>query len=160
MLAGVCCGLVIALIVCGGGALYGSKYLAAGTVFELPPELPADLGPAPVLKEPKPLMEPDPEVALEPEPVVETAPEAAVVSGMQFTSLDPETKKLTVTCVDGSARGAKGESTVTVDLEQDAKCLVVAIMNDRSRRQVSVGPAKTGAYQCFAPGADKDICER
>lgn len=160
MLAGVCCGLIIALIVCGGGAYYGSEYLASGGVFVPSLEPPVDLDPAPDLDEPEPPIEPELQVAVEPEPVVEAEPEAAVVSGIQFTSLDPETKKLTVTCVDGSVRGAKGERTVTVDLEQDAKCLVVAIMNDRSRRQVSVEPAQKGVYQCFAPGAAKDLCER
>ena len=178
MLAGVGCGLVLALLVCGGGGLYGARYLAASDGgFELPMELPADMVPDPELvdpeTDPEPLVEPEvepdppevepepePEVEPEPEPEPEVEPEPVAVSGIQFTSLDPETKKLTVTCVDGGAKGAKGESTVTVDLEQDEKCLVVAIMNDRSRRQVSVEPAEAGAYQCFAPGAEKDICER
>lgn len=174
MLAGLGCGLILFISVCGGGGVYGWTQLNSGG-FEMPVDVPDVVDVAPnaedVNPDPEPTPDPDPEPTpeLDPEPTPEPDPEPtpepdpepgpAAASGMSFTSLDPNTKKLTVTCVGGNAKGKKGETTVSLDLSQDDKCLVVAIMNDRSRRQVSVEPAQVGSYQCFAPGAEKDLCE-
>ncbi|NOY27466.1 MAG: protein kinase [Oligoflexia bacterium] len=84
-----------------------------------------------------------------------TAAQPVPTRTLAFESLASNTRKLTVRCIGGEA---KGSTRAEVALAASDRCMVTAIMTDRSRHVAVVNQAQAGAYVCFAKGDDS--CQR
>jgi serine/threonine protein kinase len=87
-------------------------------------------------------------------PVASPTPALASNAPLQFTASIEGLRKMTVDC-DGTM--VTGGATVGMSLEQASKCVVTAVLADRSRLMAEVGPVEKGVYTCFAGGEKKCI---